>query len=44
MAVPVGSVYQELRILRKSRDGLELLATMPVRFVPMVKGEIKAPE
>ena len=44
MAVPVGSVFQELRILRKSRDGLELLDTMPVRFVPMVKGDIKAPE
>ncbi len=44
MAVPVGSVSQELRILRKSRDGLELLDTMPVRFVPMVKGDIKAPE
>src|SRR5512145_251463 len=44
MAVPVGSVSQELRILRKNRDGLELLDTMPVRFVPMVKGDIKAPE
>lgn len=44
MAVPVGSVAQELRILRKNRDGLELLDTMPVRFVPMVKGDIKAPE
>lgn len=38
MAVPVGSVFQELRILRKTEKGLETLETMPVRFVPMVKG------
>jgi protein-L-isoaspartate(D-aspartate) O-methyltransferase len=38
MAVPVGSVFQELRILRKTEAGLETLETMPVRFVPMVKG------
>jgi protein-L-isoaspartate(D-aspartate) O-methyltransferase len=37
MAIPVGSVFQELRILRKTDSGLETLATMPVRFVPMVK-------
>jgi len=37
MAVPVGSVFQELRILRKTDAGLETLDTMPVRFVPMVK-------
>ena len=37
MAVPVGSVFQELRILRKTETGLETLDTMPVRFVPMVK-------
>jgi protein-L-isoaspartate(D-aspartate) O-methyltransferase len=43
MAVPVGTVYQELRILRKTRTGLELLDSMPVRFVPMVKGGIRAP-
>jgi protein-L-isoaspartate(D-aspartate) O-methyltransferase len=38
MAVPVGSVFQELRILRKTEKGLETLDTMPVRFVPMIKG------
>jgi protein-L-isoaspartate(D-aspartate) O-methyltransferase len=41
MAVPVGSVFQELRILRKTAQGLEILETMPVRFVPMVKGKDK---
>ena len=37
MAIPVGDVMQELRILRKTQTGLETLETMPVRFVPMVK-------
>ena len=35
MAIPVGSVFQELRILRRTTSGLETLATLPVRFVPM---------
>lgn len=35
MAIPVGSATQELRILRKTAGGLELLETLPVRFVPM---------
>jgi protein-L-isoaspartate(D-aspartate) O-methyltransferase len=37
MAIPVGVVFQELRILRKTATGLETLETMPVRFVPMIK-------
>jgi protein-L-isoaspartate(D-aspartate) O-methyltransferase len=37
MAIPVGSVFQELRILRRTTRGLDTLATLPVRFVPMVK-------
>ena len=37
MAIPVGTGYQELRILRRTRAGMETLRTMPVRFVPMVK-------
>ena len=41
MAIPVGDIYQELRILRKTASGLETLETMPVRFVPMVKGAPK---
>ncbi len=36
MAIPVGSVMQELRILRRTATGVEILRTEPVRFVPMV--------
>jgi protein-L-isoaspartate(D-aspartate) O-methyltransferase len=35
MAIPVGSVTQELRILRRTATGVETLETLPVRFVPM---------
>jgi protein-L-isoaspartate(D-aspartate) O-methyltransferase len=35
MAIPVGTVTQELRILRRTATGTELLRTLPVRFVPM---------
>lgn len=35
MAIPVGTVDQELRVLRRTERGLELLRTLPVRFVPM---------
>ena len=35
MAIPVGDVFQELRILRRTPEGLETLKTLPVRFVPM---------
>jgi protein-L-isoaspartate(D-aspartate) O-methyltransferase len=35
MAIPVGTVTQELRILRRSGTGLETITTLPVRFVPM---------
>ena len=35
MAIPVGTGNQELRILRRTEQGTELLATLPVRFVPM---------
>jgi protein-L-isoaspartate(D-aspartate) O-methyltransferase len=36
MAIPVGSgMMQELRILRRTADGMETLRTLPVRFVPM---------
>jgi protein-L-isoaspartate(D-aspartate) O-methyltransferase len=37
MAIPVGRDNQELRILRRTANGLETLDTLPVRFVPMVK-------
>jgi protein-L-isoaspartate(D-aspartate) O-methyltransferase len=35
MAIPVGTTSQELRILRRTATGLEVLDTLPVRFVPM---------
>ena len=35
MAVPVGTYSQELRILRRTASGTDLLTTLPVRFVPM---------
>jgi len=35
MAVPVGTVMQELRILRRTERGMDTLQTLPVRFVPM---------
>ena len=35
MPIPVGSLTQELRVLRRTSSGLETLVTLPVRFVPM---------
>jgi protein-L-isoaspartate(D-aspartate) O-methyltransferase len=35
MAIPVGTVIQELRIMRKTDKGMEVLQTLPVRYVPM---------
>ena len=35
MAIPVGTVRQELRILRRTVTGTETRSTLPVRFVPM---------
>ncbi|MGH9253232.1 MAG: protein-L-isoaspartate(D-aspartate) O-methyltransferase [Vicinamibacterales bacterium] len=35
MAIPVGTVIQELRILRRTPTAMETLSTLPVRFVPM---------
>jgi protein-L-isoaspartate(D-aspartate) O-methyltransferase len=35
MAIPVGTAVQELRILRRTRTGLETIKTLPVQFVPM---------
>ena len=35
MAIPVGTASQQLRILRRTATGSELLDTLPVRFVPM---------
>jgi protein-L-isoaspartate(D-aspartate) O-methyltransferase len=35
MAIPVGTANQELRILRRTATGTEVLDRLPVRFVPM---------
>ena len=35
MAIPVGTFNQELRIMRRTASGTEVLKTLPVRFVPM---------
>ena len=36
MAIPVGRDDQELRILERAGNGVTVLQTLPVRFVPMV--------
>jgi protein-L-isoaspartate(D-aspartate) O-methyltransferase len=38
LVIPVGVWDQELRVLRKRGDTIETLSTLPVRFVPMVRG------
>lgn len=35
MVIPVGTLLQELQVLRRTPNGLETLRTLPVRFVPM---------
>jgi protein-L-isoaspartate(D-aspartate) O-methyltransferase len=37
LVIPVGVDEQELRVVQKHGDRIDLLATLPVRFVPMVK-------
>ncbi|MFC1709233.1 protein-L-isoaspartate(D-aspartate) O-methyltransferase [Candidatus Omnitrophota bacterium] len=39
MIIPVGSFLQELYLITKTEDGFTKKAILPVRFVPMVKGE-----
>jgi len=36
MVIPLGSVYQELYVIRKTDTGMEKQSLLPVRFVPMV--------
>lgn len=36
MVIPVGDRVQTLRVLRKTSDGLREVASLPVRFVPMI--------
>ena len=40
MAIPVGTISQQLRIMRRTEKGMETLETLPVRFVPMVKPKV----
>ena len=40
LVIPVGTWAQELRVLQKRGRDLDTLATLPVRFVPMVRGEM----
>jgi protein-L-isoaspartate(D-aspartate) O-methyltransferase len=35
MVIPVGTLIQELRVLRRIPTGMQTLDTLPVRFVPM---------
>jgi protein-L-isoaspartate(D-aspartate) O-methyltransferase len=42
IAIPVGTTFQELRIMRRTKKGLDVLKTLPVRFVPMT-GKPKQP-
>jgi len=37
LVMPVGTAYQELRVLQKRGDTVDTLATLPVRFVPMIR-------
>jgi protein-L-isoaspartate(D-aspartate) O-methyltransferase len=37
LVIPVGTGDQELRVLRKHGGRVELVSTLPVRFVPMIK-------
>jgi protein-L-isoaspartate(D-aspartate) O-methyltransferase len=39
IAVPLGTFQQDLHVLRKRGGRLETLATIGVRFVPLVRGE-----
>jgi protein-L-isoaspartate(D-aspartate) O-methyltransferase len=38
LVVPVGRLFQNLLVLRKTSEGLVEEASIPVRFVPMVRG------
>lgn len=35
MAIPVGALIQELRVMRRTPSGMETIKTLPVQFVPM---------
>lgn len=37
LVMPIGTAYQELRVVQKRGSDLDTLATLPVRFVPMIR-------
>ena len=37
MIIPVGTTYQELRLIEKAETGLVERSTLPVRFVPLTR-------
>ncbi|MBN3039371.1 MAG: protein-L-isoaspartate(D-aspartate) O-methyltransferase [Candidatus Omnitrophica bacterium] len=39
LVIPVGSFYQELKLIVKTVSGIEEKSVIPVRFVPMIKSE-----
>ena len=39
LVIPVGSFYQELKVITKEKDGIKEESIIPVRFVPMVHPE-----
>lgn len=39
MVIPVGSYYQELLLITKDSSGLSEESIIPVRFVPMIRGD-----
>lgn len=39
MVIPVGSYYQELLLITKDSSGASVKSIIPVRFVPMIKGD-----
>ena len=44
VALPLGRRHQQLCVLTRTVEGARLLASIPVRFVPLVGGQNEAPE
>ncbi len=42
MVIPVGTLWQELKVLRKEEDSLKITDVVPVRFVPMIRNNKKS--
>jgi protein-L-isoaspartate(D-aspartate) O-methyltransferase len=41
MVIPVGTAYQELKLIRKEKGKIKVKAIIPVRFVPMTGEGVK---